>query len=953
MFKKVVSGFLIGVIVAPYAAFAGVFAPVITFNGGEDLIVHVEGGASITDVTNALGSTTFTAVDGDSEEMSVEVTIYKETLAGTGITNLGTNSYPLTGGSVGFSTILSGIVPVDIGQYIIELTVTDTFETDFQTIRIVANTSPDISTNGDNTTPLIIQVDEDQLFTATSTITDIDGHTTSFLAHTGQDSEFFSFDTNTGVLTSLAPFNFEDAQDFDGNGRYRVVINGEDLYGKKTTQIIRVDVLDVANEPVFDPIAPSISINENDTVDLVTLSALDPELQEITLSLDSAAADSAAFTLKDFTASTTTSAYGATLEFTSAPDYENPTDDDFTNTYYPVVIAEDTDGHQTRITIPVFVEPINDNAPEFTQLGGGATSTKTILNNERVVTQLFATDGDIPVDTLTYTISGGTNAGLFQIVPANKRLRFIALPAIGTYEVSVQVSDGTNIDTQDITVTVLDSTVNYAPEIVNNGGATTTLSIAEGYTGIIQNVNATDLNGDTKFWSISGPDFGNFNMVSNNGRLQLLAALNYEAPADTNGDNVYEVLVSVSDYLTQALNPLSDAQTYFIEIMDVEERPDVSTSTVSIIENTATSTPESMWTLNVTDPQLDFDTATQATTTDMTFFDVVINNGAATIEISTNTVFDYEVPMDADLDNIYELDFVLNDIAGNSRDVTVYIEVLEENDNEPIISSGVNTGKYNELELELEEGETFVFDLEASDGDEDPLTWSIDGGLDMSLFTVASSTGVLEFATTTLFAAPVDSDANNIYEVTVAVSDGSSNYYVDVFVTIVADVPPKSGGGGGGSRNFRVAYDDEEDEEVVFNIADEDQDGTPDNIELTNPTFEQNPETPNEVLTTVGVTVTNADGTTETQDIELITTVDEDGEATTTLADPSQAAFILGAGVNALTWIALAVSLMAGIYLAYIRFLAPPFVAPPTPTPTPTTTTPPVTPTTTTPPKKP
>ena len=66
--------------------------------------------------------------------------------------------------------------------------------------------------------------------------------------------------------------------------------------------------------------------------------------------------------------------------------------------------------------------------------------------------------------------------------------------------------------------------------------------------------------------------------------------------------------------------------------------------------------------------------------------------------------------------------------------------------------------------------------LTATDADDDPLGWSIptDGGDDAALFTL-SNTGSLTFTTAPDYESPADADGDNVYAVTVQVSDDDNN----------------------------------------------------------------------------------------------------------------------------------------------------------------------------------
>jgi hypothetical protein len=88
------------------------------------------------------------------------------------------------------------------------------------------------------------------------------------------------------------------------------------------------------------------------------------------------------------------------------------------------------------------------------------------------------------------------------------------------------------------------------------------------------------------------------------------------------------------------------------------------------------------------------------------------------------------------------------------------------------------------------ENQTAVTDVDATDPDSDPLTYSLAGGVDDSDFTINQTSGVLSFTTPPDFEAPGDANTDNVYEVTVAVSDGrggSDSQQISVTVTNVDD----------------------------------------------------------------------------------------------------------------------------------------------------------------------
>ena len=77
--------------------------------------------------------------------------------------------------------------------------------------------------------------------------------------------------------------------------------------------------------------------------------------------------------------------------------------------------------------------------------------------------------------------------------------------------------------------------------------------------------------------------------------------------------------------------------------------------------------------------------------------------------------------------------------------------------------------------------------ITATDADGNPLTYAIAGGADAARFTINAQTGVLRFVTAPNFEAPADADANNVYDLTVSVSDGIAPAVTQAITVTVTD----------------------------------------------------------------------------------------------------------------------------------------------------------------------
>ena len=143
--------------------------------------------------------------------------------------------------------------------------------------------------------------------------------------------------------------------------------------------------------------------------------------------------------------------------------------DSFTYTIHDVAGAT-----SNTATVSLIVTPQND-APLITSDGGGASASVPILTGNTAVTDVNAFDAE--GSPVTYGITGGADAALFTIDPATGVLTFRTTPNVQTptdvggdniYDVIVQASDGTLIDTQAIAITVSDVPAVVLPPTVDS-----------------------------------------------------------------------------------------------------------------------------------------------------------------------------------------------------------------------------------------------------------------------------------------------------------------------------------------------------------------------------------------------------------------------------------------------------------------------------------------------------
>lgn len=184
-----------------------------------------------------------------------------------------------------------------------------------------------------------------------------------------------------------------------------------------------------------------------------------------------------------------------------------------------------------------------------------------------------------------------------------------------------------------------------------------------------------------------------------------------------------------------------------------------ATAAISVAENTTAVT-----TVTATDDAID--TVTYSLSgTDASKFNIDAATGVLTFKTAPNR----EAPTDVGGDNVY--DVIVTATDGGKTD-TQAVAVTVTNVNEaPVITSngGSPTGS-----VSIAEDIVAVTTVQVNDPDAGTtLAYEITGGADASLFDIDAATGALTFKTAPDFETPADAGVDNIYNVTVTVSDGA------------------------------------------------------------------------------------------------------------------------------------------------------------------------------------
>ena len=322
--------------------------------------------------------------------------------------------------------------------------------------------------------------------TASASDADATTNGVSYAITGGTGQGLFAIDAN-GVVTVA------DAIDREATGdTVTLEITASSADGSSSVETFSIGIDDVEE---FDPTAPTDADTGDNTVS--ESAAAGTEVGITASSDDGDATDNVvgyAITggsgqnLFDIDAAgvVTLNATGAsTIDFETAQSYDIE------------VVANSSDGAQsTASTFTIAIGDENDTAPVIT-----SAATLTQDENAQPSLALTASDADTTGEPITFSITGGADSGLFEIVNGNE-LRLVTAPDFenpadvggdNVYDVEVTATDGTNPSAaQDIAFTV--GNVNEAP--VANDDALAAVENGSALVGNVVTSSDTDEDGD-------------------------------------------------------------------------------------------------------------------------------------------------------------------------------------------------------------------------------------------------------------------------------------------------------------------------------------------------------------------------------------------------------------------------------------------------------------------------
>ena len=590
--------------------------------------------------------------------------------------------------------------------YSIVVTVSDGVNFVSQTINIVIL---DVDESTPNQAPTITSLntfsaEENQLSIGNIIAADADGDP---LAYSISGSEINI--SNTGILT------FATAPDYETKNSYTAsvsVSDGTDVVTQNITISI-TDIDEIGNAPIFTSLA-LFNVNENQLI-IGTVSASDADGDSLQYSLDATAPASNCNQNPCIYLDASSGVLSFGTQGAVAPDFE------LTPAYTFNVRV--TDGiNTTTQQITVNINNLNDNSPIIS-----SSELFTANENQTSIGSVSASDAD--GDSLAYSISGSeiniSNTGI---------LTFATAPDYETknsYTATVTVTDGFNSVVQNIAVGILDILENVAPSI---SGLASSIAVNENQTSVVT-VTATDPNGDTLSYSLTGTDASSLS-IDASGVITFDSAPDYETKTS------YSVTVNVSDEIE------SVSQTISININNLN---DISPTINSSATFNANENQTAIGAVSANDLEGD----------SITFS---ISGSEITIDASSGVLAFASAP-NFESKSTYTATVTASD-GSNATTQNITVNINNLNDNSPIFTSSTT--------FNVDENQINIGTASVSDADGDSITYSISG----SELLIDSSSGALTFASSP------DYENKTSYTATLTASDGSNATTQNITVNI-------------------------------------------------------------------------------------------------------------------------------------------------------------------------
>ncbi|WP_293997473.1 cadherin domain-containing protein [Sphaerotilus sp.] len=591
----------------------------------------------------------------------------------------------------------------------------------------------------------------------------------------------FAINASTGVLTVAGLLDAETAL------VHTVTVRATSADGSTTTLTVSIAVQDV-NEygitPVTDNDPQANRVREDDPVGTVvgiTASAQDRDATNHVVSYALTDDAGGRFSIE---------ASSGVITIARALDAE------FAQVHSLTVRALSSDGSAQFLTTTVAVQDVNE--VPVGPISDTDAAPDSVAENAAIGTRIGftaqASDGDVTNNTVTYALLD--NAGGRFAIDANTGVITVAAAldaeAAQQHTLRVQATSSDHSQSiQSLTVAVTDVDEFDLVRMDDTDAAPNTVA-ENAVVGTAVGVRAESVDGDVTrnlvTYRLDNDAGGRFAIDANTGVVTVAGGLNAEASLQ-HTLTVRATSADGSAWTQDFTVDVTDVNEFGVaRLADADAQPD------AVLENAAVGTA-----VGVQGSAKDDD----ATTSTVTYTLDDSAGGRFAVDASTGAV---TLARSVQEEGVASRGIVLRATSadGSSMAMAFTIAITAVNDATPVITSD---GGGATAALSVQEGQTAVTQVQAQDADlpAETLRYTLAGGADAAWFTLDPVSGALRFTAAPDAETPLDQGADNVYDLTVQVSDGLHTAAQTLRITVqpLNDTAPVITSDGGGATALR------------------------------------------------------------------------------------------------------------------------------------------------------